>query len=569
MHLGFRVSIGLTALALSLGVAGCTGAISDNSAANPHPSTTGGGVTGGATSTGTGGGVTTGGGTGQCRPEASLAPARVWRITDEQYVNVVRQVFGVAMPPEITQASVDSADFTNLSELTIANPNTVFAYQTAARLAAQQAVTSQLGTFLPCGATPPDACVDTFIRHRVSRAFGRPLTDTEAQGLMGVYKAGVVDGPAVGARLVIEAALQSPSFLYRTELGAPRAGGPVGKVPLTPHEIATALSFALLDSVPDDTLWQRAEDGSIATPNGLASEVDRLLAMPEVQANLSQKAGFWLGVEKLRRTEKDLSVFPEFTVDLKNSLYMSAQMFVQDILAHGHVSDLLGSKRLYVNADLAKVYGIQGVSGSQLVPMDVQAVERSSGILSQPAVLAAYSRPTRGDPIHRGLFIYYSLACGGQIPPPPAGALDIAATFPKDATERQLAGFRADTKLVCHNCHGLFDPLGLTTERYDPLGRYHESDASGPIDMTSTILGLGSDLDGPVSGLPELVSRLKVGRRVSDCASTNLAVFLLGREVKTDDSCALQDVKDKFAQSGAFADFFRALMTSPAFVTRD
>jgi hypothetical protein len=87
--------------------------------------------------------------------------------------------------------------------------------------------------------------------------------------------------------------------------------------------------------------------------------------------------------------------------------------------------------------------------------------------------------------------------------------------------------------------------------------------------MTSTILGLGSDLDGPVSGLPELVSRLKVGRRVSDCASTNLAVFLLGREVKTDDSCALQDVKDKFAQSGAFADFFRALMTSPAFVTRD
>jgi hypothetical protein len=566
MHLGFRVSIGLTALQMLLGVAGCTGAISDKMGPNPSPSTT---ATGGPTATGTGG-TTTGAGTGggACRPEASLAPARVWRITDEQYVNVVRQVFGVVMPPEITQASVDSADFTNFSELTIANANTVSAYETAARLAAKQAVISQLGTFLPCGATPPDACVDTFIRRRVARAFGRPLTDTEAQGLMGVYKAGAVDSPAVGARLVIEAALQSPSFIYRTELGAPRAGGPVGKVPLTPHEVASALSFALLDSVPDDSLWQRAEDGSIATPSGLASEVDRLLSLPEVQANLSAKAGYWLGVEKLRRTEKDLSVFPEFTTDLKNSLYLSAQLFVQDIMAHGKVSDLLSSKRVYVNSAMASVYGIQGVTGNQLVPVDVQAAERSSGILSQPAVLAAFTRPTRGDPVHRGLFIYYAMVCGGDIPPPPPGALAKAATFPKDSTERQLAGFRAADS-VCRTCHSRFDPLGLSTERYDPLGRYAESNAMGPIDSTSTIAGLGADLDGPVSGLPDLVGRLQTGRRVSDCASTNLAVFLLGRDVKTDDSCALQDVKDKFAKTGAFADFFRALMTSPAFITRD
>src|SRR5260370_1100176 len=228
----------------------------------------------------------TGGGTGQCRPDASLAPARVWRITDEQYVNAVRQVFGVIMPPEITQASVDSADFTNFSELTIANANTVAAYETAARLAAQQAVTSHLDSFLPCGTTPPDA-----------------------------------------------------------------------------------------------SLWQHAEDGSIATPNGLAAEVDRLLSLPDVQANLSAKAGYWLGVEKLRRTEKDLSVFPEFTTDLKNSLYLSAQMFVQDIMAHGKVSDLLSSKRVYVDSAMARVYGIQGVTGNQLVPVEVQATERSSGIL--------------------------------------------------------------------------------------------------------------------------------------------------------------------------------------------
>ena len=569
MHLGFRVSVGWIGLQLMLGVAACTGGISDNMG-RPSGSTTGGSPTGATTSTGSGGTTTggTGGGSGQCRQDASLAPARVWRITDEQYVNAVRQVFGVTMPSEITQASVDSADFTNFSELTIANANTVAAYETAARLAAQQAVTSHLGTFLPCGSAPTDACVNTFIRNRIARAFARPLTDAEAQTLMGVYKAGAVDSPAVGARLVIEAALQAPSFIYRTELGPPRAGGPVGKVPLTPHEISSALSFALLDSVPDDSLWQHAEDGSIATANGLAAEVDRLLSLPDVQANLSAKAGYWLGVEKLRRTEKDLSVFPEFTTDLKNSLYLSAQMFVQDIMAHGKVTDLLSSKRVYANAAMAKVYGIQGVTGNQLVPVDLQATERSSGILSQPAVLAAFTRPTRGDPVHRGLFIYYAMVCGGDIPPPPPGALDKAATFPKDSTERQLAGYRAADS-VCKSCHGRFDPLGLSTERYDPLGRYAETNAMGPVDSSSTIAGLGADLDGPIGGLPDLVGRLQTGRRVSDCASTNLAVFVLGRDVKTDDSCALQDVKDQFAKTGAFADFFRALMTSPAFITRD
>jgi len=170
-------------------------------------------------------------------------------------------------------------------------------------------------------------------------------------------------------------------------------------------------------------------------------------------------------------------------------------------------------------------------------------------------------------PFNRGLFIYYSLACGAEIPLPPKEALAVAATFPKDATERQLAGLRAADP-VCATCHGLFDPLGLTTERYDPIGRYRDSDAKGPIDASAT-LKLGGDLDGPVSGLPELVSKLKLGRRLSDCAATNLAVFVLGRTFTAESSCTLQTAKDRFQSSGSFADYYRALLTSPAFLTRD
>ena len=115
----------------------------------------------------------------------------------------------------------------------------------------------------------------------------------------------------------------------------------------------------------------------------------------------------------------------------------------------------------------------------------------------------------------------------------------------------------------------MFDPLGLSTERYDPIGRYKTSDANGPIDSSAVLTSLGPDLDGPVSGLPDLVTKLEMGRRVSDCAASNLAIFVLGRSVVEDTSCALQAAKDRFATTGAFGDYYRALLTSGGFLTRD
>ncbi len=65
------------------------------------------------------------------------------------------------------------------------------------------------------------------------------------------------------------------------------------------------------------------------------------------------------------------------------------------------------------------------------------------------------------------------------------------------------------------------------------------------------------------------MDKLKIGRRVSDCAATNIAEFVLGRSVVADNSCALQDSRNQLAASGSFKDYFRALLTSPGFLTRD
>jgi len=570
---GFLRSLGLGGVCL-FALAGCTSAVSGQNRPGDTNSPTG----AGASSTGSGGMSSSGGGqpsttpgggdAAACDANASLAPARIWRITDEEYVNVVQAVFGVTMPPEVSEAQVNTGDYTNLSEGTNVSDPIALNYQKAAHEAAQQAVTSHLSTFLSCGATAPsDVCVEQFIRNRVARAFGRPLTDQEVQGLLAVYKTSDVDGPSVGVRLIIEAALQSGSFLYRTELGAPQAGGPTAKTTLTAFELASALSFSLLDSVPDDALWGAALNGSLLTPSVLSAQVDRLLATPAAQANLSHQAGYWLAVEKIVNTEKDATLFPEYTDDLKNQLYTSAQMFVQDLFAHGTVTDLLSSKRMYMNESLAKLYGIPGVTGTAFMPVDVHLPERAGGILTQPAVMAATDqRPNRSDPIHRGLFIYRSLVCGASIGTPPADATTVDAALPADATERQRSDFRTSPSSPgCSACHGLFDAFGLSTERYDPIGRYVPT-----IDSTATISSrLGPALAGPVTGLPDVIARLQQGRIVSDCAVANLGQMTLGRQIQNDTSCAVKAVKDKLAASGSFTDFYRALLTSPGFTTRD
>jgi hypothetical protein len=567
----------LQSAALALfAAAGCTGMVGPgaNGAGTGSqagsPSVTGGGPgAGGAIGAGTG----TAGSPAACTAGASLAPTRVWRITDAQYVNVVAQVFGVRVPAEVTAADAKPAEFSNFSEapeLTVQS-STVTAYQKAAHAAAAGAVAANLSIFLPCGKAPSDACVEGFVRNRVARAFGRPLADGEVQDLLAMYHVGLGESVGAGIRMIIEATLQSPSFLYRTELGPAAAGGPTTKVRLTPFELAAAVSFALTDSVPDDELWGRALDGSLATPSVLAAQVDRVLASPAAHANLGKQAGYWLGVEKLQSiVPKNTTLFPVWTPAVQQDLYASARLFVADIVGSGTMNDLMSSRRMYLNANLAKVYGVSGVTSADLQPIDLQTPGRDAGIFTQPAVLAAWSHPDRGDAVHRGLFIYNAFVCGPTIPPPPANAQTVAATFPADASQRELAMLRATNAAGCGSCHGLFDPLGLSTENYDPIGRYVTTDDKGqPVDASATLKGLGPDLDGPISGLSDVVAKLKGGRRAVDCASRNLAAVVLGRSVATDTSCAFQDVKDHFAQSGSFPDYFRAMLTSPAFATRD
>ncbi len=106
----------------------------------------------------------------------------------------------------------------------------------------------------------------------------------------------------------MEYVLQAPAFLWRTEFGGTRSSKPAAAgatQPLDAHELAAAVSFLFLNSAPDDGLWAKAVDGTLTSTAVLAGEVDRLMAMPAVKANIAAQVGSWLAVRKTAATVKD------------------------------------------------------------------------------------------------------------------------------------------------------------------------------------------------------------------------------------------------------------------------
>ena len=503
-----------------------------------------------------------------CVANASFAPPRLWRLNDQQYANVIHDVFGagVTVPADVSEAAAPGSEEPSTDSLTIENDAVVRNYMSTAQTVAAGAA-QNLTTLLSC-ATPDATCVQTFIRNKVARAFRRPLADTEVNDMLALYNLGTT--PSEGVQVLLEYVLQSPNFLWRTEFaGMNPMAASASPQPLGPFEIAAALGFLFLDSVPDDALWADAVAGTLTTPAVEAAQVDRLMALPTTKTTLANMVGSWLSIHKIQSTVKDATLFPQFTSSVRDELLQSSQLFLQDVVLGGTLTDFVTSSRIYLNAELAGIYGISGVTGTSLVPVDVGLPQWSGGILTQPAILTeSNTHPDRGDVVHRGLFIYNSMICGAPIPPPPSTAAAVNASLPATATERDRAAFR-DSNPACLGCHRTFDPFGLLTERYDPIGRYVDKDATGqPIDQTATV-SVGTSLDGPANGLGDLIARLKGSRQFADCTAGKLVNIALGRIVTMDNSCALQSVRDQFAKSESFTGLIRAVATSQAFLTRD
>ena len=328
-------------------------------------------------------------------------------------------------------------------------------------------------------------------------AYRRPLADAEKEELRGLYrKLRAEEIPHDQAiRLTLARTLVAPAFLYRAEKPGP--GDKSG--PVTDSELATRLSYFLWSSSPDAQLRAVAASGKLRKPDVLASQTRRMLKDERTRRLATEFACAWLHIYDFDELgEKSDRHFPTFT-GLRGAMYEETIRFFTDLFQNdGSVLNILDADYTFLNADLAKHYGIANVkfSGSNDWRR-VDGVKKFSrgGILAQATTLAKQSGASRTSPILRGNWLCEVLL-GEKLPRPPKGVPQL----PEDeATEtltmRQLTEkHSSDPK--CIGCHRRIDAYGYSLEAYDAIGRFRERDVGGRnIDVKAKVMD-GSEIDG-------------------------------------------------------------------------
>jgi hypothetical protein len=479
-------------------------------------------------------------------------PSRLVRLSTRHYRNAVRDLLGLADGPLLTAGGGDVTAFFPLDAPSVSDAMALEYNDVADAMAAQVDV----ATLAPCPALRPRGlrgCAADFIARFVPRAFRRPLVDGEAAALLNVYDAG--EGYDDGVRMIISAVLQSPSFVYRTELHAQ----------LDDYEAATQLSFFLLDSQPDDELWAAAERGELSTHEGRRAQVDRLMQLPRVRDNVTQILLRWFRTDRVTQTHHD---DPAFTGDLTASMAMSTQLFVDDVLwnQNGSLNALMTSRDVWVDSNLAGFLGVPAPQAGGFAPATFPADQRA-GLLTQPSLMASLAGVSDTSIVRRGLFVYSSLLCLQPQPPPPGVVAAAAADLAQLTTQRQLSDYRR-THQPCGSCHGSFDPFGITLENYDALGAYRSTMPDGtPVDAAWNI-SFSPTLQGAVNGGAQLAQLLAASPDVARCVARQLASYQAGAFLSPDLACLVDAAPAEPQPDVNLVDLIARTAASGAFQTR-
>jgi hypothetical protein len=414
-----------------------------------------------------------------------------------------------------------------------------------------------------------------------TRAYRRPVDAQTLDRLVALAESVFADGSRgfeSGIARAMTVVLASPRFLFLEEGIEPESKD---RFPLVDeYSLASRLSYFLWSSMPDDELFRLASENQLRT--NLQAQLARMLADPRAGEFLRHFPGQWLQARdiesvpinafavirrdqkpdpeaekrqrrfrELRRKEpeelsddekKELEELRanfgrsfrrfrdlELTGELRAAMRRETEMLFAHVVKEDRsVLELIDCDYTFLNERLAKFYEIEGVEGDEMRRVELPPESPRGGVLTQATLLAVTSNPDRTSPVKRGLFILDNILGTPPAPPPPdIPALEEAgkAFEGRDPTLREtLALHRKDA--LCSSCHNRMDPLGLSLENFNALGRWREQERGNPIDASGTLI-TGESFENV-----RQLKKILVNERRRDyyrCLSEKLLTYALGR----------------------------------------
>ncbi|MBL8916247.1 MAG: DUF1588 domain-containing protein [Archangium sp.] len=383
-----------------------------------------------------------------------------------------------------------------------------------------------------------NGCLAWLLDDVAPRFFRRPLSADERTRYQTLFNAGVLQAmgspTAVeeGARWVLQALLQSPTFLYVDE-------------PLTDagmldgYGVATRLSLSLWGANPDTTLLAASGNGSLDTADGVRAQVRLMLEDPRSERGFNAFVSQWLELERLRQTDArpDLTALGE---PLLHALETEPVLYVRTAtLAGADLASLFSDSRTVSMPALVPHYGMDLVSTtgntSSLDP------SRRAGLLTLPGVMAAMSHAGVTSPTVRGYAVLANVMCTPPSPPPAGLNITLPPPSPGTTTRARLEAHFTDPG--CAYCHRPMDGLGFTFEHLDELGRWRLLDNNLPID-DSADFPLGAD-QLTVQGPRQLADALSQRAEVRTCFAKQWMRYAAGTLEPASVKCFAVDLGSK------------------------
>ena len=405
------------------------------------------------------------------------------------------------------------------------------------------------------------------LKNFADRAYRRPARDDEVDRLMAVVEARRKQGKGDfdAFKDGLKATLCSPAFLYLVEpergAGVPPAltGGPASAQAkaddaeaiapktsttrsLTPHALASRLSYFLWSTMPDAELRHAADRGELLKPEVLLAQLRRMLADERSEAFVNGFTDAWLNLRSLGDMPPDRGDFARFyTYNLQPAMKRETQLFTRDLITRNDsLVRFLDADYTFANRPLAKLYGLPDAvppeKGHEFRRIALPSRQRG-GLLGQGSVLTVSANGIETSPVIRGVWVLENIL-GTPPSPPPDNVPPIDPDIRGASSMREILSKHRDNP-ACYDCHRKIDPLGFALENFDPIGAWRTKYEKGaPIDSSGELPSGQKFSD--IAGLKKVLVERK--DQFARMLTERLLTYACGRKIEALDRPAIDRV---------------------------
>ena len=504
-------------------------------------------------------------------PVSSGGPPELRRLTEDQYRQIVADVFGSDVKisgrfePDLRLNGLIAV---GSSTVTI-TPTGIEQYDGIARAVAAQVVDEKhrdrLVPCKPAAATAADAaCAEPFLARFGRLLLRHPVPPADLQAMVAAAgrRADQVGDFYAGLEVPLTGLMVTPEFLFRLETAEPDPAAPGGQR-LDAWSKAQRLSFLLWNTTPDDALLDAAARGDLGRKDGLTAQVDRMLADPRLAQGVRAYFADMLEFERFATLEKNKVLYPRFSRTVVEDAREQTLRTVVDHLVtrHQDYRDLFTTRHTFMTRALGRVYRVPVSAREGWEPFEFPTDDFRAGLLTQLSFTALHAHPARSSPTLRGKALRELLLCQ-KVPDPPANVSFQLVEQSDSQTMRtmreRLTAHRNNE--TCAGCHKVIDPIGLALESFDGLGQYRGSENGAAIDTSG-------ELDGII-----FKDAIGLGRAMHDNPATSACLvgsvyrYAVGRNPEAGEKPWVDWLEQRFAADGhRLPALLRTIATSDGF----